>query len=90
MIAYNESNLTTEQSYRLDEVQSLIEGFESPYGLELLATVDFIFQQEKIEDTEKITEQIRSWTKRKEGLMKPFHIKVAHQRLKEYYRQHRL
>lgn len=39
---YNKENLTPEQNNRLKEVQSLIEGFESPYGLELLATVDFI------------------------------------------------
>lgn len=88
--AYNKENLTTEQNNRLNEIQSLIEGFESPYGLELLATVDFIYQQENIEDTEKVIEQIGNWTKRKKELMKSFHIKVAHQRLKEYYRQHRL
>ncbi|MEN0004959.1 MAG: macro domain-containing protein [Bacteroidota bacterium] len=88
--AYNKVNLSTEQNNRLNEVQSLIEGFESPYGLELLATVDFIYQQENIEDTEKVIEQIGNWTQRKKELMKPFHIKVAHQRLKEYYCQQRL
>jgi len=87
---YNNKNLTSEQKYRLKEVQSLIEGFESPYGLELLATVDFIIQKEEIEDTNKIIEEIGNWTKRKKKLMKPFHIKVAHQRLKEYYHQQRL
>lgn len=88
--AYNKENLTSEQNTRLKEVQSLIEGFESPYGLELLATVDFIYQKEKIEETDKVIEEIGNWTKRKKKLMKPFHIKVAHQRLKEYYSQQRL
>jgi len=87
---YNKENLTSEQNNRLTEIQNLIEGFESPYGLELLATVDFIYQEEKIEDTNKIIEEIGNWTKRKKKLMKPFHIKVAHQRLKEYYQEQRL
>lgn len=87
---YNQEHLTAEQNNRLRDVQDLMEGFESPYGLELLATVDFIYQKEKIEDTDKMMEEIGHWTKRKKKLMKPFHIKVAHQRLKEYYRQQRL
>jgi len=68
----------------------MIEGFESPYGLELLATVDFIYQEKKIEDTEEMIKEIGNWTKRKRRLMKPFHVEVAHQRLKEYYSQQRL
>ncbi len=87
---YNKENLTSEQNNRLRDVQSLIEGFESPYGLELLATVDFIKEKEEIEDVDKILQEIGKWTKRKKKLMKPFHIKVAHERLKEYYRQQRL
>ncbi len=87
---YNKTNLTPEQKNRLKELQSLIEGFESPYGLELLATVDYIFQKGKIIDTDIIIERIGNWTNRKKKLMKPFHIKVAHQRLKEYYSQQRL
>lgn len=87
---YNKENLTSKQNNRLENVQSLIEGFESPYGLELLATVDFIYQKEKIEDTNEIIEEIGNWTKRKKKLMKSFHIKVAHQRLKEYYCQQKL
>ncbi len=87
---YNIENLTLEQKNRLKELNSLIEGFESPYGLELLATVDFINQEENIKDTDKIIEVIGNWTKRKKKLMKPFHIKVAHQRLKEYYHQQKI
>ncbi len=84
---YNIKNLTPEQNNRLIELQNFIKGFESPYGLELLATVDFINQEEKIEDTDKIIEEIGNWTKRKKKLMKPFHVKVTHQRLTEFYRQ---
>ncbi|MCP3932773.1 MAG: macro domain-containing protein, partial [Bacteroidetes bacterium] len=81
---YSEKELGVEQLQRLKNVQMLIEGFESPYGLELLATVDFICQEGKIGDTDKIIDEIGTWTKRKKEIMKPYHIKVAHQRLKEY------
>jgi len=87
---YNQNNLTVEQKNRLKKIQNLTEGFESPYGLELLATVDFIYRQENTEDTDKMIAQIGNWTKRKKKIMKPFHIKVAHQRLKEYYSQQKL
>ena len=88
--AYNHDNLNDKQKKRLKDVQSLLEGFESPYGLELLATVDFICKQRDIEDTDEIISQIGNWTNRKKKLMKPYHIKVAHQRLKKYYHDERL
>lgn len=88
--AYNKKNLSTEQQDRLSELQNLIEGFESPYGLELLATADFIYQQKQVKDTEELIKQIGNWTRRKKELMKPFHIQVASQRLQEYYCQNRL
>ncbi len=87
---YNKEFLTFEQHKRLKEVQGLIEGFESPYGLEILATVDFINQEENIEDTSKIINEIGNWTKRKQKIMKPFHIEVAHKRLIDYYQQQKL
>jgi len=87
---YNRECLTDEQKKRLQDVRNLTEGFESPYGLELLATVDFICEQENIEDVDSIVFQIGDWTKRKKKLMKPFHIEVAHQRLMEFYIQKKL
>lgn len=90
VVLYNQQYLSSEQKNRLTEVQSLTEGFESPYGLELLATVDFIYKQENIEDTDKVITQISNWTKRKKEIMKPFHIKAAHLRLKEYYNLQKL
>ena len=83
--AYCENNLTKIQKERLHNIQILMNGFESQYGLELLATVDFIYKQENIKDTNRIIDEIGAWTRRKKELMKPFHIKVAHQRLAECY-----
>jgi len=83
--AYSKNNLNIQQQAILQNVEQLIEGFESPYGLELIATVDFISQEKGIKDLDKIMAEIGQWTKRKKEIMKPFHIKVAHQRLQEYY-----
>ncbi len=87
---FRSNELTSEQKDRLENVQKLIEGFESPYGLELLATVDYIYKQSGIDDTRIIAEQIGTWTNRKKELMKPFHIEAAHKRLKEYYQANQL
>lgn len=82
---YSEQKLNDIQLARLSNVKMLIEGFESPYGLELLATIDFIYKQNNINDTQQIITEISNWTKRKKDIMKPFHIQVAYERLKEYY-----
>ncbi len=87
VVDYSEKNLDTSQLGRLAKVQKLIEGFESPYGLELLATVDYIAQSENIVNTDEIVNIIGKWTMRKKEIMKPYHIRVAHNRLKEYYCQ---
>jgi len=84
---YSEENLSEDQIKRLSLVQELIEGFESPYGLELLATVDFIYQNESIGSINELSNRISEWTRRKKKIMKSNHIKVADRRLKEYYHQ---
>lgn len=88
--SYREENLTALQKQRLEDVAQLIEGFESPFGLELLGTVDFLVRHENIQDTEAIIEKIGSWTNRKRKLMKPFHVKTTHNRLKEFYDMNKL
>ena len=84
---YAQKELDSNQLDRLKKTRELIEGFESPYGLELLATVDYVSQNENIINTEEMVAKIGEWTERKKEIMKPFHIDVAHKRLKEYYRQ---
>lgn len=69
---------------RLDLVTKLIEGFETPYGLELLATVHWLSKKEGIESEDAILREIRSWNPRKAKLMKPWHVATAHERLIQY------
>ncbi len=87
VVSYTQKELDNNQLDRLKKVKELIEGFESPYGLELLATVDYVSQNENIKTTDEIVNKIGEWTERKKEIMKPIHIQVAHDRLKEYYRQ---
>lgn len=82
---YCKNNLSAQQKERLGRLETLIEGFESPYGLELLATVDFIQQQTNKNKPGDIEKEISQWTNRKKELMKPYHIKVAHQRVNSFF-----
>lgn len=79
---YFKNNVTSEQKLRVDKVLNLIEGFESPYGLELLATVDFIMQETKTSELNIIKNDIYNWTNRKRNIMKSYHIEVATKQIK--------
>ena len=70
---------------RLERVSNLINGFETPYGMELLATVHWVVREnrEAAEDSERAIELVREWNIRKSELFKPQHIRKAWQRLHE-------
>lgn len=82
--AYLEAHISTEQADRLQRVSAMIEGLESPYGLELLGTVDYIMQGSDLRDLEGIIAGIHHWTDRKREIMKPHHIKVAYERVSAF------
>lgn len=71
---------------RLKRVYSLIEGFETPYGLELLASVYWVARKENKPATDVVSaiDLIHSWSERKRNLIKPNHVKIAWDRLREY------
>ncbi len=50
---------------RFERVSQLVEGFESPYGLELLATVHWIMTRESPATTEDLVERFYAWAERK-------------------------
>ena len=81
---YYEQNLSEEQKSRTAKLLNFIEGFESTYGLELLATIAFIVEKTGKKSLEEIQSLIAGWTERKREIMKPNHIKVALSRLQEY------
>ena len=63
---------------------TLIEGFETPYGVELLSTAHWVAKETPLAalDVEIAIASFRAWNSRKRDLFKPDHIKVAWSRLK--------
>lgn len=74
---YFHKNVSKEQKFRTNKVLDFINGYESPYGLELLATVDFVVQKIGISNQDQVKHEIHNWTNRKRSLMKPYHIEIA-------------
>jgi O-acetyl-ADP-ribose deacetylase (regulator of RNase III) len=50
---------------RFERVTRLVEGFESPYGLELLSTVHWVMTQEGIRQLDDVAARIHAWNPRK-------------------------
>lgn len=50
---------------RFERVSALVEGFESPFGLELLSTVYWVLKHEKPESVDDVVRQTYAWAERK-------------------------
>jgi O-acetyl-ADP-ribose deacetylase (regulator of RNase III) len=60
--AYLRSAEAIPYAQALEEVDALIDGFQSPLGMEALATLDWLISQEQVEPTvEAIKEGLRHW-----------------------------
>ncbi|APF16811.1 Appr-1-p processing domain protein [Caldithrix abyssi DSM 13497] len=69
-----------EARQKLEQVMHLVEGFETPYGMELLASVHWILKHEGKKD---VVIAMQEWSDRKCKQFKPEHIKIAERRLRE-------
>ena len=73
-------------SSRMNRVLQLVEGYESPFGLELLATVHWVAQHSEGGSNsapEKIVDRVQAWSPRKRRLFDPEHIAAAYERLQQ-------
>lgn len=70
---------------RLDHVANLIDGFETPYGMELLSSVHWVAGRRTppADTTEKAIEAVHGWNDRKRAMFKAEHIRIAWARLDE-------
>ncbi|MCK9264547.1 MAG: macro domain-containing protein [Deltaproteobacteria bacterium] len=71
---------------RLEKVASLIDGFETPYGMELLSSVHWVMYHSdgrKIGDDDDAIAAVHEWNDRKRKMFKPDHIRIAWSRLNE-------
>jgi hypothetical protein len=66
-----------ELAERIDRVLQLSEGFESAYGMELLATVHWAATAEGCTDRACAVDTVHGWNQRKERLFTPSHINTA-------------
>jgi O-acetyl-ADP-ribose deacetylase (regulator of RNase III) len=75
----------SDSSARLQRVADLIEGFETPYGMELLSTVHWVARHQKPRATnaDEAVAAVHAWSDRKRQMFKPDHIRIAWQRLQE-------
>jgi O-acetyl-ADP-ribose deacetylase (regulator of RNase III) len=61
---------------RLDRVARLVEGFETPFGLELLSTVHWLLSREGVDTTGDVVSVVYAWGEHKKRFS-PRQIKVA-------------
>lgn len=54
-----------ETQARFEKVSNLVEGFESPFGLELLSTVHWVICEEHVQTMDEVVERIYAWNIRK-------------------------
>ncbi len=82
---YVEKELAPAQRQRLQNILRLIDGFESAFSLELLATVDFLLCEKKdsVPD-EAIMAEIKEWSARKSKMFRPEYVEMARKHLDEY------
>lgn len=79
--------LPSDTKSRIERVLELVDGFEDPHDMELLATVHWIAQNELGErqiTIEAIRDHIAKWTNRKNKLFQEAHINAALSRLREF------
>lgn len=64
---------------RLQNTKQIIEGYETPYGLELLATTDWIIKHhpDASVDVQRAVDLFRAWNERKKKVFKESHIEKA-------------
>jgi uncharacterized protein YwgA len=69
----------------IKRIKQLVDGFETPFGMELLSTVHWVAINEcTINSTnDEIIKKIHQWNSRKSKLFQPHHINIAITRLRE-------
>ncbi|GAB3662190.1 macro domain-containing protein [Actinocorallia lasiicapitis] len=68
---------------RVERAAEIIDGFETPYGLELLSTVHWAAVETSRSDLENVAAYVQAWTERKGKLFTRAHISAALAHLEE-------
>lgn len=73
----------TETYRRLEKIAELIDGFETPFGMELLSAVHWVAKYEGARSKEEVIEKVRNRNERKAVLMTEHQVSVAFDHLKK-------
>lgn len=71
-----------ETNNRLERVGKLVEGFETPFGLELLSTVYWVSTRDAASNLDRVVEKIRAWGPHKQ-MFADEHISFAYNALRD-------
>ncbi|SDM10995.1 O-acetyl-ADP-ribose deacetylase (regulator of RNase III), contains Macro domain [Catalinimonas alkaloidigena] len=83
--AYVNTQLDATQRNNLRNVMRLIQGFESSFALELLATVDFLLDKRPPETSvEDVVQEITEWSRRKTRLFREEFVQIARDHLRDH------
>lgn len=77
------SNMSKRAKEIIGKLDKLIQGYESPYGLELLSSVHLLACGESIRPVERVIEAFSEWNDRKRNKFTPNVIRAAYDRLEE-------
>ena len=72
---------------RMGRVFRLVDGFESPYGLELLASVHWVSTRDDNGPTDELdvaVQRVQEWSGRKQRMFTEGHIAIAFERLQAH------
>ena len=78
--AFLEGHQNTKNNF--DRVVNLVDGFESPSGMELLATVHWVVKKEDAKSIEKVINKVHSWSRRKKRFTRD-QLEIAFDTLKK-------
>jgi hypothetical protein len=67
----------------IDRLSKLVQGYESPYGLELLSSVHLLAHHEGHFPVEKIIQEMQGWSEAKRNTFSEEAIRAAYDRLNE-------
>ena len=78
---YVHSRLSQKQIGHIKQLLKLIEGYESAYSLEVLASVAYVRREHPGISIDETINEIQNWSARKKNLFKQEHIRAAYDRL---------
>ena len=84
ILRYVESSLPEQDRIRLKQVAELIDGYESPWGLELLSTVDYLVREHETLDASDISKFLMQWSARKSRLFNSYQTEQALEQLRTF------